>query len=80
MLKKVFNYRHAVCDICIKTFRQKLKLEKYTFILPYYLLCGVNNAISTFCFIPPIAGIRVLYINRSSIYGIILLTFLNYID
>ena len=80
MPKKVFNYRHAVYNVCIKTFRQKLKLEKHTFILPYCLLCGVNNIISTFCFILSIASIRVLYINRGGIYSIILLTFLNYIN
>ena len=80
MPKKVFDCRHAVCDVCIKTFGQKLKLEKHTFILPCCLLYGVNNVISTFRFIPPIASIRVLCINGGGICGIIPLTFLNYID
>ena len=80
MPKKVFDCNHAVCDICIKTFGQKLKLKRYTFILPSYLLCGINNVIFTFYFIPPTAGICVLYINRGGIYGIILFTFFNYIE
>ena len=79
MPKKVFDCNYAVCDIYIKTFGQKLKLKRYTFILPSYLLYGVNNVIFTVYFIPSIAGIRVLYINRSGIYSIILLIFLNYI-
>ena len=80
MPKKVFNYGHAVYNICIKTFRQKLKSEKHTFILPYCLLYDVNNVISSFCFIPPTASICVLCINKGGIYSIILLTFLNYIN
>ena len=79
MPKKVFNYSYAVYNICIKTFSQKSKLERYTFILPSCLLCGVNNVIFTFCFILLTAGIRVLCIDGGGIYSIILFIFLNYI-
>ena len=76
MPKKVFDYSYAVYNIYIKTFSQKLKLKRHIFILPSYLLCNINNIIFIFYFIPPTAGIHVLYINKG---GIIPLTFLNYI-
>ncbi|OCL03051.1 FabD/lysophospholipase-like protein [Glonium stellatum] len=80
MPKKVFDCSHAVCDVCIKTFAKKSMLEKHVFTLSSCLLCGVRNATSTFRFIPPTAGIRVLCIDGGGIRGIIPLTFLNYLE
>ncbi len=79
MPEKVFDCGYVVYNVYIKTFSQKSTSKKYTFILPSYLLYSLNNAISTFHFTPPIAGIHILCIDRGSIHSIILFMFFNYI-
>jgi hypothetical protein len=80
MPEKVFDCGHSVCDICIKTFGTQSPSEKYSFVVSSCMLCGRDNSLSTFRYIPPTAGIRILCLDGGGIRGIISLAFVNYID
>jgi hypothetical protein len=54
--------------------------EKNTFEFSECLLCGVNYARSTFRFVPPTAGIRVLTLDGGGVRGVIPLKFLAHME
>ncbi|KIW00820.1 hypothetical protein, variant [Verruconis gallopava] len=74
--EKVLECFHAYCDTCIQTFGLCTNHDTNTYQLPRCLLC--ENARSTsFRFIPPTAGVRVLGLDGGGVRGIIPLTILR---
>jgi hypothetical protein len=80
MPEKVLACGHALCDSCIKVFSTRSASEKNTYELLECILCGVSQQNSTFRFVPPTAGIRVLSIDGGGIKGVIPLTFLQHLE
>ncbi|KAJ5035237.1 acyl transferase/acyl hydrolase/lysophospholipase [Bipolaris maydis] len=80
MPEKVLPCGHALCDACIRTLGIRSRFEKNTYDIPECVLCGVNYRNSTFRFVPPTAGIRILSIDGGGVRGVIPLAFLKHID
>ena len=80
MPEKVLPCGHALCDPCIRALGIRSRFEKNTYDVPECILCGVNYRNSTFRFIPPTAGIRILSVDGGGVRGVIPLAFLKHID
>ncbi|KAH7033977.1 acyl transferase/acyl hydrolase/lysophospholipase [Macrophomina phaseolina] len=78
--EKVLSCGHAYCDVCVQMFGVPSMTEKNTFSLHECVLCGESNAVATFSFIPPTAGIRILTLDGGGIRGIIELVFLKHLE
>lgn len=72
--KQVFIYSHAIYNVYFKIFENGILKHKYYYLV-IYILCQDGNLITKLK--PPIVGIRILSIDRVSIYSMILLEFLS---
>ncbi|KAF1840101.1 FabD/lysophospholipase-like protein [Cucurbitaria berberidis CBS 394.84] len=80
MPEKVLACGHALCDPCIKIFGRRSHSEKNTYDISECVLCGVSYQNSTFRFVPPTAGIRVLSLDGGGVRGVVPLMFLEHLD
>lgn len=72
--KQVFIYSHAIYNVYFKIFGNGILEHKYYYLV-IYILCQDGNLITKFK--PPIVAIRILNIDRVSIYSIIPSEFLS---
>jgi hypothetical protein len=77
--EKVLDCGDAFCDVCIKTFGSQYGSEPNRYELPECTICGEAHS-STFTFIPPTAGIRLLSLDGGGVRGIIQLTVLEHLE
>ena len=80
MPEKVLSCGHALCDTCIQIYGRRSASEKNTYDLTTCMLCGTSCENSTFRYVPPTAGIRVLSLDGGGVRGIIPLTFLSHLQ
>ena len=79
MPEKVLPCGHALCDVCIKICGSRAIAEKNTFKIKSCVICGASNP-STFSFIPPTAGVRILSLDGGGVKGVIPLVFLQSLE
>ncbi|KAK4974003.1 hypothetical protein LTR28_010799 [Elasticomyces elasticus] len=75
--EKVFDYGHALCDTCIKTYGKRSNAEKYTFAMTACILCGAAHHGPASQMVPPTAGVRMLSLDGGGVRGVIPLVFLD---
>mgnify|MGYP002717538389 CR=1 FL=1 len=80
MPEKVLGCGHALCDVCIKVFGTPSNSEKYSYTVTECVLCGAPHEGSSFRFVPPTAGVRILSLDGGGVRGVIPLTFLARIE
>ncbi|KAH9873410.1 hypothetical protein IAQ61_004033, partial [Plenodomus lingam] len=80
MPEKVLVCGHALCDTCIRIFGIRSRSDGNQYTLPECILCGVNYRSSTFRFVPPTAGIRILSVDGGGVRGVIPLRYLQHLD
>ena len=81
MLEKVFQCRHAICNVCVQRFSSLTLTAKHSFTLLCCVLCGCKQPkdCRVFQLVPPTAGIRTLCIDGGGVRSVILLMFLKHL-
>ncbi|KAF2439151.1 FabD/lysophospholipase-like protein [Karstenula rhodostoma CBS 690.94] len=79
--EKVFDCGHAICNVCVRRFGQRLS-GRHSFYLPHCVLCGRFQSAekANFDLVPPTAGIRILSIDGGGIRGVIPLVYLEHMN
>ena len=72
----VLRCRHAICDLCARTFGDSRSTEEHAFVFLECLCCGgATNLLIRLK--PPTAGVRILSVDGGGVRGIVPLEFLK---